>query len=83
MAKHDHEHTGPGFWATWCSPVGLGIFFITTAIGAAVAVYTILTLVSGIMSLMRPAPNYMYSTSGAYPAEMQTSSGAAGATVGQ
>jgi len=71
---HDHHHHGHhNYWASWCSPVGLGIFFVTTAFGAAVAVYTLLSLVTGIMSLTHPAPSYSYPAG--YPSDTMTGSG--------
>jgi len=68
-----HGHNDGNYWASWCSPVGLGVFFITTALAAAIAIYTILTLITGIMSLTRPAPSYSYPA--AYPSD--TSAGSA------
>lgn len=72
---HDHHH-GHNYWASWCSPVGLGIFFATAAIGAAVAVYTILSLITGIMSLAHPAASsYSYPSEAAYPTDATTGMG--------
>jgi hypothetical protein len=72
--KHgSHGHNDANYWASWCSPVGLGIFFITTALAAAVAIYAILSIVSGIMALSHPAPSYSYPAT--YPSDSMTGSG--------
>ncbi len=67
--KHGHHHGPHSYWSSWCSPVGLGIFFLTTALGAAIAVYTLLNLIGAIMSFVHPAPTYSYPSSMGTPAE--------------
>ncbi|MDB5245132.1 MAG: hypothetical protein JWN90_237 [Parcubacteria group bacterium] len=65
--KHDHHHGPHSYWSSWCSPVGLGLFFLTTALAAAIALYTILNLIGAIMTLSHPAQSQSYT----YPSDMQ------------
>ncbi|MEO6536716.1 MAG: hypothetical protein ABIT47_03395 [Candidatus Paceibacterota bacterium] len=74
--KHGHHHGPHSYWSSWCSPVGLGIFFVTTALAAAIALYTILNLIGAVMTLSNPTPSY------SYPAEIQTPTGTTGAGTG-
>jgi len=60
--ESNHSHHGNRSWSSWKSPIGLGFFLVTAAIAAAVALYTIFTLISGIMTLSQPAPSYSYPT---------------------
>ena len=59
---HTHVHRDSHCWSSWRSPIGLGFFLVTAAIAAAVALYTVFTLISGIMTLSQPAPTYSYPT---------------------
>jgi hypothetical protein len=74
--QHDHHHSPHSYWASWCSPVGLGIFFFTTALAAAIALYTILNLIGAVMTLSHPA-----SQSYTYPSEMQAPAGTSGSAT--
>ncbi|MDB5189934.1 MAG: hypothetical protein JWN49_260 [Parcubacteria group bacterium] len=67
--KHDHHHGPHSYWSSWCSPVGLGVFFLTTALAAAIALYTILNLIGAIMTLSHPAQSYSYPSDMQVPAE--------------
>ncbi|CAN5762943.1 hypothetical protein BH11PAT2_BH11PAT2_03080 [soil metagenome] len=68
--KHDHHHHSPSsYWSSWCSPVGLGVFFLTTALAAAIALYTILNLIGAVMTLSHPAQQYSYPSGMEAPAE--------------
>ena len=61
MPHHDPHMMGMWkSWSSWQSPVGLGIFFLTTALAAAIALYALLNLLGAVMSLARPAPTYSY-----------------------
>jgi hypothetical protein len=42
-------------WFGWKSPVGLGIFFITTALALAILLYTLLNLVVSVSEALHPA----------------------------
>jgi hypothetical protein len=42
-------------WSSWVSPVGLGIFFLTTSLALAILLYTILNLVVSIEEAVHPA----------------------------
>ncbi len=44
-------------WSSWSSPVGLGIFFLTTALAGAIALYALLNLLGTALSLARPEPS--------------------------
>ena len=53
---HKHDHAMKGAWYSWNSPVGLGIFMLTGAIGAAVALYAIVNILVSVAGMMHPAP---------------------------
>lgn len=61
ILKHDKHHHGATYWASWCSPVGLGIFLMTAAIALAVGLYAILNIVGVIVSLHASSEQHSYS----------------------
>lgn len=61
IIKHDKHHHGATYWASWCSPVGLGIFLFTAAIALAVALYAILNIIGVIMSVHSSSAQPSYS----------------------
>jgi uncharacterized phage infection (PIP) family protein YhgE len=82
-AKHVHANEG-SYWASWCSPVGLGIFAATAAIAFAVIVYTLISIAGIVISLSarnaqnEALQNSQYgapSQSGAYPIESSAPAG--------
>ncbi len=47
MHKHGHHHGTHSFWASWCSPVGLGIFLLLGAIALTILLRALLGLMHG------------------------------------
>ncbi len=54
---HKHDH-GTSYWASWCSPVGLGIFAMTSAIALAVTLYAVLNIIGVVISLSQQQQSY-------------------------
>jgi hypothetical protein len=48
-------HKGHKSWSSWKSPVGLGIFLITSSIALAIFLYTVLNLVGAVLQASHPA----------------------------
>jgi len=42
-------------WSSWTSPVGLGLFLLTASLALAIFLYSILSLVGGILQVIHPA----------------------------
>lgn len=72
-------------WSSWSSPVGLGIFLLTTALALAIFLYTVLNLVGAVLEASHPAT----ASQGISAQEMQQleaqsgSAGGSGTTMGQ
>ena len=67
-------------WSSWASPVGLGFFFLTSALALAILLYTLLNLVVSIDETLHPAAQ----SQGMSAAELQQLEGAqATPTTGQ
>ncbi len=43
-------------WSGWKSPIGLGFFFITTSLAAAIALYTLLNFFVSVGQVLHPQP---------------------------
>ncbi|MES2225586.1 MAG: hypothetical protein V4480_02140 [Patescibacteria group bacterium] len=52
MHKHGHHHGPHSFWASWCSPVGLGIFLLLGAISLTILAHALLGLAHGPERMM-------------------------------
>ena len=50
----DSKHSQKS-WSGWKSPIGLGFFFITTALALAIVLYTLLNLFVSIDEALHPA----------------------------
>lgn len=64
MRKHGHHHEPHSYWASWCSPVGLGIFLVGATIAAAIVLHTLAILMFMVTDHhmeSRPMQNRMYS----------------------
>jgi hypothetical protein len=64
-------------WSSWSSPVGLGIFFLTTALAVAIGLYALLNLIGTGIQLFSPPQQMMYS-----PQELQQLEAQQGTTSG-
>ncbi|MBA3788976.1 hypothetical protein H0X32_01100 [Patescibacteria group bacterium] len=62
MEQKETKHSEARFgmwqsWSSWSSPVGLGVFFLTTALALAVVLYALLSLVGAVLQATRPVDN--------------------------
>jgi hypothetical protein len=57
QGKHGHswKQGGPAHWSSWDSPVGTGLFFLLSALAAAVTLHIFFALAAGAWSLTHPA----------------------------
>lgn len=81
MFMNKHKETWQS-WSSWSSPVGLGIFYLTSALAAAIVIYTLLNLAGTVAELAHPAPSYSYPTTDASGAPTLDTTGA-GTSLGQ
>ena len=69
--KHGkHMHDPKTYWASWCSPVGLGIFIVAVTIAAVIVFHALLSIAMVVGGMHEQRDMKFDMRGGTYPAGM-------------